>query len=707
MKKSLIPILLFASIVLLSWKMKEYFQQSENDWSEYLGGPGRNHYSTLKQVDTTNVSQLVKAWQYQTFDSGQIQCNPIIINGVLYGMTATTQPFAIDAGTGKELWRKKNEGAEKLSSSRGLSYWEKDNDKRILYTNGEWLYAIEAASGKPILSFGIDGRTSLKAGLGTSAKNKMVISNTPGTVYGDLIVMPLRVSEGSDAAFGHIQAFNIVTGKLAWVFHTIPLPGEYGYSTWPKETYKNTDVGAANNWAGMAVDRKRGILFVPTGSAAADFYGGNRVGKNLFANCLLALDARTGKRLWHFQMVHHDILDRDPPAPPNLVTVKRNGKMVDAVAQVTKQGFVFVFNRVTGEPFFPVIEKPVPASDIPGEKSWTTQPFPLLPAPYARQHFTINDINPNAANKNELSEVFKRSRSEGPFTPLSKQGTIVFPGLDGGAEWGGAAADPQGIMYVNSSEMPWLISLNELPSPEQLKGLSPGNQLYINNCVACHGNNLEGNKASGFPSLYDVKNRLTKEQFITIITNGKNRMPPFPGLSAKQKDDLVAFIFNEEQKNNTVKAKQVAVNATKNNKPVYKISGYSKFLDKDGFPAIKPPWGTLNAIDLNTGKYVWKIPFGTTPELEAKGHPQTGAESYGGPVVTAGGLLFIAATKDKMFKAYNKFNGKLLWQTALPAAGFATPGTYQVNGKQYIVIACGGSKLGAPAGDSFVAYALP
>lgn len=718
MKKLTLSFVFMLAIFLLSWGLGKKDPVINGDWPEYLGGPDRNHYSTLQQINASNVNQLKQVWEYHTLDSGQMQCNPIIVNGVLYGMTASTQPFAIDAATGQLKWRRKKEPDDRLSSSRGLAYWENGNDQRILYTKGPWLYALNAATGEKVYSFGDSGRASLKAGLGATAKDKMVISNTPGTVFGDLIIMPLRVSEGNDAPLGHIQAFNIKTGKLAWVFHTIPLPGEYGYHTWPPNVYKNTKVGAGNNWSGMSVDRKRGILYVPAGSAAFDFYGGDRKGSNLFANCLLALDAKTGKRLWHYQLVHHDILDRDPPAPPNLVTLNHNGKQVDAVVQVTKQGLVFVFDRVTGIPLFPIEERPVPASDVPGEKSWPTQPFPVKPAPFARQSFTEADINPYADNRDSLVRVFRKSRYAGPFTPLSKQGTIIFPGLDGGAEWGGAAADPNGILYVNSNEMSWLIAIDKTATQAQMAGLSSGNRLYTTNCITCHGSERKGNPASGYPSLIGISSRRTRDYISHIITYGKGMMPAFTKFTDKQKKALVAFLSGEERNEiglakvqGPVKTKAIsktAASAKKASPAVsYKISGYSKFLDKNGLPAVSPPWGTLNAIDLNTGEYLWKIPYGTYPELAAKGITQTGSENYGGPVVTASGLLFIAGTKDKKFRVYDKKNGQLLWETTLPAAGFATPSTYEVNGKQYIVIACGGTKLGAQAGDSYVAFALP
>lgn len=669
------------------------------EWRDYLGGPDRNHYSGLAQITPENVSRLSVAWEYHTGDSGQVQCNPIIVDGVLFGVTASINIFALDAATGRELWRTRDTtGVKSYGTLRGVSYWEDGDDKRILYTRQEWLYAVDARTGRTIDSFGESGRVSLKTGLGESAKEKFVVSNTPGTIYDDLIIMPMRLSEGANAALGSIQAFSVRTGKLAWVFRTIPAPGEFGYDTWPKEAYLNRDVGAANNWAGMAVDHDRGIVFAPTGSAGFDFYGGNRKGQNLFANTLLALNARTGERIWHFQFVHHDILDRDVPAPPNLVTIRRNGRKIDAVAQVTKQGFLFVFDRETGEPMFPVEEVPAPASDIPGEEAWPTQPLSSI-APYARQTLTESDINPYSADRDSLIEALRRSRFEGPFTPLSKTGSIVYPGLDGGAEWGGAAVDPDGVLYLNSNEMAWLISLNET-TPVSSDVVSPGQQVYAQYCSSCHGAERKGNPASGYPSLVDVRDKLERDHVLTVIAKGKGMMPGFTQLSESQKNELVRWLYGEKS---VKEDKQEVVD-----KPIepYKISGYIKFLDKAGYPAIKPPWGTLNAIDLNTGEYKWTKVFGSYPELEAKGIPQTGSESYGGPVVTASGLLFIAGTKDKKFRVYDKHDGSLLWETTLPAAGFATPSTYMVNGKQYVVVACGGTKLGADKGDSYVAFAL-
>jgi quinoprotein glucose dehydrogenase len=352
----------------------------------------------------------------------------------------------------------------------------------------------------------------------------------------------------------------------------------------------------------------------------------------------------------------------------------------------------------------------VPATDVAEEEAWPTQPFPTKPAPYARQSLSENDLNPNAENLAELRTKLQASRSEaGPFTPLSKRGTIIFPGLDGGAEWGGAAVDPNGIMYLNSNEMAWLLALKPTTPDAQLASLSSGERLYVNNCTACHGAERKGNPASGYPALLDIEKHRSMDYVQNVISKGKGMMPAFTRFSAEEKKALVAFLFGTERvEAGITKLKEPGLDNKKGSPQVpYRISGYTKFLDKNGYPAVKPPWGTLNAINLNTGEYLWKITYGETPELATKGLPQTGSESYGGPVITASGLLFIAGTKDGKLRAYDKKNGKLLWETKLPAAAFATPSTYEVNGKQYVVVACGGTKLGARKGDSYVAFALP
>ncbi len=689
----------------------------DTDWSEYLGDAGRTHYSLLTQIDRSNVGKLQLAWEFQTGDVGEMQCNPLIIGGTLYGVTAAGDIFALDAASGKPRWRWR-EGASSQPDGRrrsyrilrGVSYWESGDDRRLLFTAAGWLYCVDAGTGRPAAGFGQDGRVSLKAGLGPTATEKYVISTTPGAVFEDLIIMPLRLSESADAAAGYLQAFNVRTGVLTWVFRTIPPPGEFGHDTWSAESHRNHDVGGANSWAGMAVDRTRGILFAPTGSAAPDFWGGARKGSNLFANSLLALDARTGRRRWHFQFVHHDLWDRDLPSPPVLTTVRRGGRSIDAVAQTTKTGHVFVFHRETGEPLFPIEERPVPKSDLPGEVSWPTQPFPVQPKPFSRQTLSEADINPYAENRDALLARFRGAR-HGAFEPFGLHDTVLFPGFDGGAEWGGAAVDPQGVLYVNANEMAWIARLRETPKADELAHLSPGQRTYATVCAACHGIERQGNPAANLPPLTDVGARKSREEIAQLIVTGKGMMPGFPALPASDREAVLDFLLGVEKTETPPAAPIAGAPASRASIAVaqspYRLNGYQRFIDSRGYPAISPPWGTLTAIDLSTGEQRWQVVLGEYPELTAEGIPPTGTENYGGPIVTAGGLVFIAATKDAKLRAFDRDTGRVLWEAELPAPGFATPSTYAVGGKQYIVVAAGGTKLGTGKSDRYVAFALP
>ncbi len=669
-----------------------------DDWKEYLGGTDRNHFSPLNQIDTNNVSSLELAWTYHTLDSGELQCSPIVVGETLFGVTPYNHLFAINASTGKELWRFKPDTLKIANVNRGVTYWKQGDDERILYAYQSWLYAVNAKNGEPIKSFGTGGRTSLKSGLGRNAYDKFVVSTTPGTIYKNIIIMPIRVGEGEGAAPGYIQAFDILTGKLAWVFRTIPQQGEKGYDTWSQNMNQTAAVGGANNWAGMSLDTKRGVVYIPTGSAAFDFYGGNRKGENLFANCVLALNAENGKYIWHYQVVHHDIWDRDLPAPPNLVTINVNGRKIDVVAQITKTGHVFVLDRDTGEPVFPVDEVAVPHSMLDDEQAWPTQPVPRLPQPFARQSLTHDDITPFSAKRDSLLVILKNS-THGNFQPLQFRNTILFPGADGGAEWGGAGVTPEGIMYVNSNEMPWLFSLS-LKEKRPRGAEQTGEALFNKNCAVCHGINLKGNPASGYPNLQALNKRLKKQEVLNILKTGRGMMPGFTFLTNAQKDAIVNYLWGQEKKE--IIDNQSSFDSLSN--IPYIFNGYNKFLDENGLPAITPPWGTLTAIDLNTGKHIWRIPLGEVDSLSKAGIAPTGTENYGGPLLTSGGLLFIAATKDGKFRAFNKNTGKLLWEYRLPAPGFATPITYKINGIQYVVIACGGTKLGTNTGDSYMAF---
>jgi len=700
------PILLSFLVLFYSGcessKEKRLDEKQYKTWSSYLGDPGRSHYSTLSQITKDNVKNLKVAWSYEATDWGQMQMNPIVVDTMLYGVTAALRVVALHAATGKEIWQFGDSVKVWHSTSRGVSYWQKGEDRRILCTRGSDLFALDALTGKPISTFGDNGKVDLRSGMPDSAQEKFVISNTPGTVYKDLIVMPLRLSEGAGAAPGNIMAFNVVTGAVEWVFHTIPHPDEEGYETWEnKDVYKSDVVGAANNWAGMAVDEENGIIYVPTGSTAPDFYGGIRNGSNLYSNCLLALDANTGERLWHFQLTHHDIWDRDPPAPPNLLTVERDWEKIPAVAQVTKQGYVYLFDRMTGEPLFDIEEVNVPPSTLDGEKAWPTQPIPVKPRPFARQSTDLTEANvsPFAENPDSLKQILKTTDKR-LYAPPGLEPLILFPGYDGAAEWGGTAADPEdGIIYVNANEMPWIMQMGI--NDTDLSELPLGEATYQKYCVTCHQADRKGLAASGFPSLIDIELRKGKSEILEIVTNGKGMMTGFPQLKKDEKDALIRFLFNQEIKHNVSEAskeKQIP-------RLPYKHLGYNKFFDTNGLPAIDPPWGTMHAIDLNTGEYIWSVPFGNTPELGDKG-VGTGTENYGGPIVTENGLLFIAATRDGYFRVFDKHTGELLWEYQLPAAAFATPAMYEVDGKQYIAIACGGEKLGTEKGNQIVAFAL-
>jgi quinoprotein glucose dehydrogenase len=696
---------------------------AKKEWRVYLGDQASSHYSTLDQINKENVAHLQAAWIYHTGDLpegeyGEIQCNPLIVNGVLYGSSPRTKIFALDAGTGAELWQfdpfaDRPEEANTQGRHRGVTYWQDEagKDKRILFTAGAYLFAVDAMTGKLITSFGNGGKVQLNAGLdrelgGDGGWDLFVSATTPGVIYKDLLILGTRVSEGPISAPGHIRAFDVRTGAVKWIFHTIPHPGEFGYDTWPPDAWQRA--GGANCWSGMSVDHKRGLVFIPTGSAAYDFYGGNRKGQNLFANCLLALKAETGERVWHYQTVHHDVWDRDLPAPPNLITVEREGKKIDAVAQVTKSGFVFVFNREDGEPLFPIEEKPYPASDLAGEETWPTQPLPLKPPPFARQIFTAEDVTNTTPEAHEAALARVREvRSAGQFIPPSKQGTMIFPGFDGGAEWGGAGFDPKtGILYVNANEMPWILTMIDIELAQSENPYDKGSVVYALNCASCHGGQREGDQQKIYPALTNLKSRKSKDEVLQLIVKGKGSMPSNDFLSAEEKYNLLALLFEE-------KNAQPLDPHNRRSRPAeapivpFVSTGYHRFLDHEGYPAIQPPWGTLNAIDLNKGEIVWQVPLGEFAELTQRGIPPTGTENYGGPVVTAGGLLFIGASKDGNFRAFDKDSGKVLWETKLPAGGYATPSTYEYEGKQYIVIACGGGKMNTPSGDAYVAFALP
>jgi quinoprotein glucose dehydrogenase len=687
-------------------------------WPAYGGSKDGIHYSALRQIDTGNVGGLRQIWAYHCGDvdsNSQIQVNPIVVGHTLYGVSPRLKLSALDAVSGKLIWTfdpAKTSAVRNWSMNvcRGVAYYRGgETDQRLFYSAGSSLYGIDALTGKVIDSFGDHGRIDLHHDLGRDVSELYVAGTSPGVVYKDLLIIGDRVAEQADAAPGHIRAYDVHTGRLRWIFHTIPYPGEEGYESWV-DTAAYRHLGGANDWSGLSLDEERGVVFAAIGSASFDFYGGRRLGNDLFADCVVALDAATGKRIWHFQTVHHDLWDRDPPTPPVLVTVEKDGRTIPAVAQATKSGFIFLLDRATGQPIYPVEERPVhDSSELAGERLSPTQPYPTVIPPFARQKVTVADLN-RLVPDSSYQEIRKQLAGyhTGWYDPPSREGTVVFPGYDGGAEWGGPSYDPQtGLLYVNANEMPWVLTMVDVAAPPPASGTVTVGQaaraLYSGNCMTCHGPSRQG--GGNYPSLIGVNKKYTEDQVLSLIASGRRMMPAFKQLSMAERQALAAFILEDAGR----QKKPFVDSANKQEDPYFRLpyncTGYNKFLTKEGYPAIMPPWGTLTAIDLNQAKIVWRDTLGDYPELKAKGI-HSGTENYGGSVVTAGGLLFIAATSDAKFRAFNKRTGQLLWETDLPAAGFATPAIYELDGREYIVIACGGGKLHKKSGDTYVAFGL-
>jgi quinoprotein glucose dehydrogenase len=696
-------------------------QPAHATWSDYGGSADSSQYSSLDQINRGNVSRLKVAWKFPTGDGNKYLFNPIVVDGVMYVLARQNSIAAIDATTGRELWVHPTDSDSRLITSRGINYWESADrsDRRLLFSQNNDLQEIDARTGKTILQFGMDGRVDLRTDLGRDPKSlSLVQSGTPGRVFENLIILGSATNEEYASGPGDVRAYDVLTGRLIWTFHTVPHPGELGYDTWPKDAWKT--VGGANAWSGLSLDEKRGIIFVPTASPKYNFYGANRAGANLFGDSLLALDARTGKLLWHYQMVHHDIWDYDNSTAPQLLTVRHNGKLVDVVAEANKEGFVWVFNRETGEPLWPIEERPVPRSDMPGEETWPTQPFPTKPPPFARQSFTVNDLNPfvPSEERERLRQEMLGARNQGLFTPPSTQNTVEMPGNNGGANFGGVASDPgRGLLYVVSKDLPAMLKL-EL---DQVQAANPGSSaeergraVFATNCRLCHGSNLKGNPPA-IPSLVDIGSRLPAKDIRAIVTQGSGPMPAFARLSNADLDSLLGYLSHPERATEdapTPAAQQNPANAQ------YR-SGFGFMFTSTGLPAVSPPWTTLTAYDLNAGTMRWQIPLGEVPELAAEGHKNTGSHfPKVGPVVTAGGLIF-TGTRDRKVRAIDTQTGKILWEATLDAALEGIPAVYQVNGREYVVFCAaaqattythdlpGHPALKAPIPGAYVAFALP
>ena len=685
---------------------------ADTAWASYSADATGSKYSPLDQINSSNVDQLKLAWIYETGDMRQqpastIECNPIIIEGMMYLTTPGLKLAALDAGTGKEIWIfDPYEGNRGRGVNRGVMYWSDEGEKRIFYVAGPYLHALNAQSGTLIPSFGREGKVNLREGLNREVGNLTVSALTPGIIYGDLLILGSIVGEGpSPSAPGHIRAYDVRTGELKWRFHTIPQPGEFGYETWSEDSWKH--IGGANAWGGFTLDEERGIVFCGTGSAAYDHWGGNRIGQNLFANSILALNASTGERIWHYQVVHHDIWDYDIPCPPNLVQVRKEGQLIDAIAQPTKMGHLFVLHRETGEPIFPIEEVPVPQSEVPGEQTWPTQPFPPTSLRYAQQRFTqeeATDLNEaaNEAVRKRLDEMLVGDI----FLPPGIKDVVTLPQFNGGTDWGGAGYDPQSrILYVNcSNEAEWISMVKSQPEA-RIAQYELGEKLFGALCTACHSTSNE--VKPGFHSLGVLREIATKggeARIHQVLNEGRGQMPTFARLSQDERDALVAYLRNDGKETILEREKLELTFAID---IPYVATGHNVFKDPEGFPVNKRPWGTLNAISMDQGKILWQVPLGTYPELEARGEPPTGTFNMGGPVVTAGGLVFIGASMDERFRAFDAKSGEVLWEYQLDAGGYATPAVYAWGGKQYVVIAAGGGgKPGTKAGGKYYCFAL-
>lgn len=697
-------------ILILScamWGCRTNLARPHTTWREYLGNADSSHYSAVAQINRSNVKELRVAWTFPTGDNGTYCFNPIVVDGVMYVLAQNASIVALNAATGKDLWAHKitppgmRYNPRVTWNYRGISYWQSKNgsDRRILFVSNNYLQEINARTGKLITSFGKNGLVDLRDGLGRDPKSIYQIeSGTPGRVFDNLIIEGSAPGENVGAPPGDIRAYNVLTGRMAWIFHTIPHPGEVGYNTWPKGAWKTA--GGADCWGEITVDDKHGIVYIPTAAAKDEFWGADRIGKDLFADCLLALNARTGKLLWYFQDVHHSIFDYDLAAAPQLLTVRHHGKKVDIVGVAGKDGFLYVFNRLTGKPLWPIVERPVPKSHIPGEEAWPTQPFPTAPPPFGRQKFTAADINPYLPPQEgtKLRKMLLGAINNGLFTPPETRDTVEMPGNNGGANWGYTAADPaKGMMFVLSKAQPSILKMRRTPPTFHFKlpGTLPqqGRILYMMNCEMCHQMNLQGQPPT-IPALTGVTKILSADMIGTMIQHGMGEMPAFKNLDSSQVKALIAFLTDPNagvpppgSRASFFRPPRLKIKPVNGKIPVRYWTGYGYLESKTVLSAISPPWSTLTAYDLNTGKIKWQVPFGNVPEYAAKGITGTGTITpRDGVVVTGGGLIFAATRSEGKLRAYDEDTGKVLWETQLPAGSEGVPAVYEVHGREYLMV---------------------
>jgi quinoprotein glucose dehydrogenase len=743
-------LLLIVMVTLASQGLRA--DQDYRTWKEYGGGPDSSHFVDLEQIDKANVNQLEVAWTYPTGDNRSYVFNPIVVDNVMYVLARNSSLVALDAATGREIWIHENLPG---LATRGIAYWEsKDRkDRRLIFAINNHLQEIDARTGKAILTFGTNGLVDLREGLGRDPRTIVRVQpESPGRVFENLILLGSSTGEAYMSSPGDIRAYDVRTGKMVWSFHTIPRPGEVGYDTWPKDAWKYA--GGTNTWGEITVDEKRGIAYFPTGSPTYDYYGADRIGSNLFGNCLLALDARTGKRLWHFQMVHHDLWDYDNNAAPQLITVRHNGRRIDAVSQATKQGFLFVFDRVTGEPLWPIEERPVPPSHMPGEQAWPTQPYPTAPPPYARQKMTAEDVNPyiltpeeRAAWKDRISKM----RNEGLFTPPGLEETISLPGARGGSNWGTSAANPgKGLVYLTTQDWPTIYKLSlEDPlaartrAPAGGAGSDRGRTIYEARCQSCHGPNGKGS-GGGAPALGG--GRLALDAFSQVVVTGRADMPAFGDLDAAAITAVHTFLGPPSRGISDRIGEAgpvVASGGVPGGLEVPVTEGRYSPLGGPAYPdgvdappnryytdwglypnqpyIIGPPWSAIVAYDLNKGTIKWRVPLGEDTKAAEEGAKDAGvfmAERHG-MIVTSTGLLFVATTDGKV-RAHDEETGRILWTATLPAGSEGLPSMYQVNGRQFLVVPAssainsrGGHRRPGDTSEpevgtrSYVAFALP